>query len=466
MAVMRSVYDRLATDDGYYLTWTQFSEVFSVKESTARGLVKKAWKRAAGHVQSPRGRPKVFQGEWKEPLWTHVKALEDEKNPPEPIELLRWVNENFNVSLSPSWLYSYLGSDQSKWSLYQVKAKALERNRAAVTVEELEKWGSDIVLPKLKRIHPSLLANMDESADQPRTQSESKVVVSTTNTPTTYTTERGAKHVTVCPTIFLPGMKLKPFVIISAKSIHPELKHYGFPQGADKNSGPCESPHAYVVGSSSGYINGALFLIYVQNVLIPGVNHLRHELNLEGKRAGILLDGALAHECPEALELLEKAEIEVIWLPPHSSHLTQPLDLVIFAAWKSLRKHVSIPRVYTQKESRRMIQNLEGLYAACSPEKIKGGFAAAGFTLENPNEVGGIKFDIGVVLGNPRAPASETKTKAQIKQDSKRIKVRYGATKEEAQLQEAKAALKQAKADEKKKKTKFTPSVHILSSVE
>jgi len=70
------------------------------------------------------------------------------------------------------------------------------------------------------------------------------------------------------------------------------------------------------------------------------------------------------------------------------------------------------------------------------------------------------------VLGNPRAPASETKTKAQIKQDSKRIKVRYGATKEEAQLQEAKAALKQAKADEKKKKTKFTPSVHILSSVE
>jgi len=34
---------------GYYLTWNQFSEFFA---STASGLVKKASKRAAGHIKA------------------------------------------------------------------------------------------------------------------------------------------------------------------------------------------------------------------------------------------------------------------------------------------------------------------------------------------------------------------------------------------------------------------------------
>jgi len=125
--------------------------------------------------------------------------------------------------------------------------------------------------PKLHKIHPLLLANFDESSDQPRLPKETKLVVSTKNCPTIFAIERGAKHVTCCPTIFLNGDHIKPFVIISAQSIHSELKEYGFPQTKDKKEQGCDGNHAYVVGSKSAYINSDLFVIYVKNVLIPGV---------------------------------------------------------------------------------------------------------------------------------------------------------------------------------------------------
>jgi len=52
------------------------------------------------------------------------------------------------------------------------------------------------------------------------------------------------------------------------------------------------------------------------------------------------MDGAYAHEAAEALKLLEQANIEVIWLLPHTSHLAQPLDFVIFLPGKvSERRH-------------------------------------------------------------------------------------------------------------------------------
>jgi len=76
-------------------------------------------------------------------------------------------------------------------------------------------------------------------------------------------------------TIFLNGDHIKPFVIISAQSIHSELKEYGFPQTKDKKEQGCDGNHAYVVGSKSAYINSDLFVIYVKNVLIPGVENLR-----------------------------------------------------------------------------------------------------------------------------------------------------------------------------------------------
>ena len=150
------------------------------------------------------------------------------------------------------------------------------------------------------------------------------------------------------------------------------------------------------------------------------------------------MDGAYAHEAAEALKLLEQANIEVIWLLPHTSHLTQPLDLVIFFAWKSVRKTTSVPHHIQKKESRRMIQNLEGLYKATSPMNVIQAFRKAGFSINRTEAKPKIAFDLGVVLGNERAPDSEFMTKKHVKDSKARLKVEYGQTETEKAKSKAK----------------------------
>ena len=72
-----------------------------------------------------------------------------------------------------------------------------------------------------------------------------------------------------------------------------------------------------------------------------------------------------------------------------------------------------------------MIQNLEGLYKATSPMNVIQAFRKAGFSINRTEAKPKIAFDLGVVLGNERAPESEFKTKKHVK-DKARLKVEYG----------------------------------------
>lgn len=47
------------------------------------------------------------------------------------------------------------------------------------------------------------------------------------------------------------------------------------------------------------------------------------------KRALLIIDGAPAHSCPWALELLKAFGVIVLTLPAHSSHLLQMFDVVL-----------------------------------------------------------------------------------------------------------------------------------------
>jgi len=254
LCMMNQVYAEVSSDNGYYIPVAKTAEIFGLTKSTFFRRVKSGAKIGQGLTLTPRGRPKIFKDEWKKPLWEYVQTCEALLLPPEPIELLLWINDTFHVYLSPDWIYQYLKEENGEYSLFGVTGKAMERSRAEITAKALQEWEQNELKTKLHKIHPLLLANFDESSDQPRLPKETKLVVSTKNCPTIFAIERGAKHVTCCPTIFLNGDHIKPFVIISAQSIHSELKEYGFPQTKDKKEQGCDGNHAYVVGSKSEYI--------------------------------------------------------------------------------------------------------------------------------------------------------------------------------------------------------------------
>ena len=60
---------------------------------------------------------------------------------------------------------------------------------------------------------------------------------------------------------------------------------------------------------------------------------------LKDKRGVLFVDGHAAHEELSSLQALQKCCVDVVELHPHSSHLTQPLDVAVFKPWRdSLRK--------------------------------------------------------------------------------------------------------------------------------
>lgn len=177
-------------------------------------------------------------------------------------------------------------------------------------------------------------------------------------------------------------------------------------------------------------MNEELFMEWIRKVWIPGIQERRIACNLQGKPAGLLMDGARCHKSDEIGALFESCNTEVIWLLPHSSHLTQPLDLVIFAAYKSRKKVTGVPDSVRNKQSRRLLKNIRALEQTCDMTNIWAAFGKAGFGVDQTKNPPQITFTIDTILGNPVAPINDVKEK---KFQRKRIAVFEGMTKSQRQ---------------------------------
>ena len=78
----------------------------------------------------------------------------------------------------------------------------------------------------------------------------------------------------------------------------------------------------------------------MKGVFIPRVEatreSLRRRLGTFDERAVLILDGCSSHVNEQYRALLESKNITMLFLVPHSSYLTQPLDFVTFGRVKNL----------------------------------------------------------------------------------------------------------------------------------
>lgn len=121
--------------------------------------------------------------------------------------------------------------------------------------------------------------------------------------------------------------------------------------------------------------------------------------------------------------LFEKSNTLVIELVPHSSHISQPLDVVIFAAWKSLKGYTTIPVNIENKQALRMLKNLKALDRATDFITIQNAWAKAGWSVDRSGTEPKIVLDIEKVLRHDQAPVGDSKIDAEKK---KRIAVFEG----------------------------------------
>ena len=96
-----------------------------------------------------------------------------------------------------------------------------------------------------------------------------------------------------------------------------------------------DSPNILLVVLQKGYVTSELFLKLVNEILLPEAELRRAKFGLPNSQCLLILDGATQHHSFEAREALTRANIQVHFLVPHLSHLTQPLDCLFFKIFKS-----------------------------------------------------------------------------------------------------------------------------------
>lgn len=181
------------------------------------------------------------------------------------------------------------------------RAEAFNEQRVNTFFEDVRKVIEDLQIEG----YPQLHYNCDETGLSSVPNSSKRVIA-----------KKGAKIVqkiqsaergtltTLLPCVNAVGNFIPPLIIFKGQHV-PNKEDY--PNGTK------------LFGSKSGYINEEIFLQFL-------IHFDEHREKVAGKKVLLFLDGHASHLTVEALEFCQNHSIELICLPPHSSHRLQPLD--------------------------------------------------------------------------------------------------------------------------------------------
>jgi hypothetical protein len=85
---------------------------------------------------------------------------------------------------------------------------------------------------------------------------------------------------------------------------------------------------------SKSYVNAVLFLEYVNNIFIHYINESRESEQMNACEAVLLMDNCSPHVSDDLVAVLTNARVRVIAFAPHTTHVFQVLDVVLFGALK------------------------------------------------------------------------------------------------------------------------------------
>ena len=161
------------------------------------------------------------------------------------------------------------------------------------------------------------------------------------------------------------GKALTPLVMFKGKTVQQQW----FPQDLTPYNG------WQFTSTENGWTTNSTAIEWLQKVFLPQTNTIEPRL--------LILDGHGSHETTDFMYLCYQHNIRLLFLPPHSSHVLQPLDLSVFSPLKSrYRKEVGYLTLLTDSSPLGK-QNFLTCYQkarkeALSAKNIKNGWKATG----------------------------------------------------------------------------------------
>ena len=123
----------------------------------------------------------------------------------------------------------------------------------------------------------------------------------------------------------------------------------------------------------------------------------------------LIIDGHESHCSVDFRDLCEEMKIILLCMPPHSSHLLQPLDVGCFSPLKrAYGDAISVlarNRIHHISKETFLPAFKQAYYKAITPDNIRGGFRGAGLS---PHDYNVVLSQLNVMLRTPTPPAQET----------------------------------------------------------
>jgi hypothetical protein len=172
---------------------------------------------------------------------------------------------------------------------------------------------------------PAQLLNMDETGFCGRPdKAKKKKVIYRYDCPVkpAFREESDPNHVSLVATITLAGETLKPMFLTTT------VPNFTDPRMAEL------APDIVCCRTAKGYQTHESMAIYLRDVLTPYCQRIRDQMKDQSLPIFLIMDNCGCHKKDTLSGAYEALNIRIIWLPPHSSHFLQPLDLVVFAQLK------------------------------------------------------------------------------------------------------------------------------------
>ena len=274
-------------------------------------------------------------------------------------------------ALSRSWARGWLKKHES--SLSWLKPKPVEPPRVeACTTTNIEHWFDEMTtktpiaryhhsrssnftkgesVRECSRLNGAWVYNMDETWITSEERSLRVIVPREWSTAPKITETDKTIHYTLIFCISADGQFIPATVIL------PKLQFF---------PGDINDLHEFLCwsASSSGWIDSEIYEKWVKQVFVPAITIKRTFLRCPNHPVVLLLDGHSTRSSQEAKDTLAAANVFIITIPSHTSHVLQPLDCGVNRNFKgALRKAITHNHPPGVQGKRRMVLEA-GIHAA------------------------------------------------------------------------------------------------------
>ena len=282
-------------------------------------------------------------------------------------------NKNSGRALGNHWLQSFIRRNPEIGSRI---GKKIEGQRTQHTTEKeiLEFLAHYEAIRSKYSIRLDNEFNMDEQGLGLGICSNQYVLTSSKKKKTLLKTPETREWVSVIETISATGRKLNPLVIFKGQSLQTDWF-------TSQNV-----PDWQYTTSPNGWTTDKIAIGWLEHVFNPQTYPAGGGWRL------LLLDGHGSHVSLEFLYLCKMVyNIALVFMPPHSSHILQPLDLAAFSPTKRLyRSHINelsqIDDAAPVKKARFLICYYKARLEGLNTSNIEAGWMAAGIYPWNPSK--------------------------------------------------------------------------------